>query len=135
VVAAHNDLTMSNLLVTGAGRLGVLDWEAAGERMPLADLFYAAVDAASAQDYYADRVEAFQRCFEAGGRWCRVVGESEARIRSATETSCDVAALSFHGCWLQHAAAEAEKRAPGEPRPFLRIVERIADRSLRSPDR
>jgi hypothetical protein len=126
---------MSNLLVTVAGRLGVLDWEAAGERLPLADLFYAAVDAASAQDYYADRVEAFQRCFEAGGRWYRVVGESEARLRSATETSCDVAALSFHGCWLQHAAAEAEKRAPGEPRPFLRIVERIADRCLRSPDR
>ena len=135
VVAAHNDLTMSNLLVTVAGRLGVLDWEAAGERMPLADLFYAAVDAASAQDYYADRVEAFQRCFEAGGRWCRLVDDSEARLRSATGTSCDVAALSFHGCWLQHAAAEAEKRAPGEPRPFLRIVERIADRCLRSPDR
>ena len=135
VVAAHNDLTMSNLVVTVDGRLGVLDWEAAGERMPLADLFYAAVDAASAEDHYADRVEAFQRCFEAGGRWCQLVGDSEARILSATNTSSEVAALSFHGCWLQHAAAEAGKRAPGEPRPFLRIVERIADRCLRSPGR
>ena len=135
VVAAHNDLTMSNLVVTVDGRLGVLDWEAAGERMPVTDLFYTAVDAASAEDHYSDRVRAFQRCFEAGGRWFKLVCDSEARLCTATKTSPDVADLSFHGCWLQQAVAEAGKRAPGEPRPFLRIVERIADRCLRSPGR
>lgn len=132
VVAAHNDLTMSNLLVTIDGQLGVLDWEAAGERMPLADFFYAAADAASAEDHYADRVKGFQRCFEAGGPWRQLIGDSEERIRRATNASSQVAALSFHGCWVQHAAAEAAKRAPGEPRPFLRIVERIADQCLRN---
>ena len=133
VVAAHNDLTLSNLVITPDGRLGVLDWEAAGERMPLADLFYAAADAASAEDYYANRVKAFERCFEAGGPWHRLVGDSEERLRRATNTSSQIADLSFHACWVEHAAAEAAKRAPGEPRPFLQIVERIADRQLRTP--
>jgi hypothetical protein len=131
VVAAHNDLTMSNLLVTADWRLGVLDWEAAGERLPLGDLLYAVVDAAAAEDHYVDRVDAFRHCFEIGGRWYQLVGDAEAKIRGATGAGPEIAAFSFHACWLQHAAAEAAKRLPAEPRPFLRMVERIADRALR----
>jgi thiamine kinase-like enzyme len=131
VVAAHNDLTMSNLLLTAEGRLGVLDWEAAGERLPLTDLFYTVVDAASAQNHYRDRLDAFRHCLEVGGRWYQLVNGAEAKIRGVTGTGPEIAALAFHVCWLQHAAAEAAKRLPDEPRPFLRIVERIVDLSLR----
>jgi hypothetical protein len=59
------------------------------------------------------------------------VNDAEAKIRGVTETGPEIAALSFHACWLQHAAAEAAKRLPDEPRPFLNIVERIVDLSLR----
>jgi len=131
VVAAHNDLTMSNLLLTAEGELGVLDWEAASEQLPLADLFYTVVDAAAAQNQYRDRLDGFRHCFEVGGRWSQLVNDAEGRIGVVTCTGPEIAALCFHACWLQHAAAEAAKRLPDEPRPFLNIVERIVDLSLR----
>ena len=37
--------------------------------------------------------------------------------------------LCVHACWLQHAADEQAKRAPGESRPFLAIVQRLAERA------
>jgi len=45
--AAHNDLTMANVLVAGSG-VGVVDWESASATAPpLADLWYALADGVS----------------------------------------------------------------------------------------
>ena len=131
-VAAHGDLTMSNVLVDDAGGLGIVDWEAAfPDGLPLRDLRYAAVDAEAAIDHYRDRVGAFVRCFEAGGSRAAQVAGAEARLRLAVRIDDELDALCFHACWLQHAADELPKRGPGEPRPFLEIVRRIAARGLR----
>lgn len=100
--AAHNDLTTWNLLLDD-GALAVVDWEAAeSESLPLIDLEYFIVDATAA----ARRVErdvAFR-----------------ATARSADE-------LVRHACWLGHARNELERATPDSPRPFLAIVQTLAD--------
>jgi aminoglycoside phosphotransferase (APT) family kinase protein len=131
VVATHNDLTMSNLLIRDDGSLGVLDWEAARVGLPLGDLFYAAVDAVAALDHYADRVEAFRDCFEPRGRWRAPLDACESRLRDRLAVSAEVATFAFHAGWIQHAANEASKRRAEERRPFLEIVRHIASRRLR----
>ena len=126
VVACHNDLTMANLLVLPEGRLGVIDWEAAGtEGIPLTDGLYAAVDLVAAQGRYRDRPVAFERCFGSG----RPQGAAAAlleRLRGAVELPAGYATLAFHACWLHHADNERRKRAPGEPLPFLGYARRAA---------
>ncbi|HEX6106087.1 MAG TPA: hypothetical protein VFZ26_10925 [Gemmatimonadales bacterium] len=125
VVATHNDLTMSNVLVQPGGKLGIVDWEAAAaEGLPLRDFAYAAVDATAARDRYRDRPGAFDRCFGAGGSG--VVGEVLRRLRRAVDLPEDFATVAFHACWLQHAEDEQRKRGPGERLPFLECVRRAA---------
>jgi hypothetical protein len=128
-VATHGDLTMSNVLL-GEGPPGVVDWEAAtAAGIPLRDLLYAAVDATAARDRYRDRLAAFLHCFpdrgEASGRlgWLLDQLRQVAGLSEATTTLC------VHACWLQHAADEQIKRVPGESRPFLGIVQRLAKRA------
>jgi thiamine kinase-like enzyme len=131
LVATHNDLTMSNILIRDDGSLGVLDWEAARVGLPLCDLSYAAVDAVAALDHYADRVEAFRDCFEPRGRWRAPLDACESRLRDRLAVSAEVATFAFHAGWIQHAANEASKRRAEERRPFLEIVRHIASRRLR----
>ena len=125
MVAAHNDLTMANLLLTDGNVPGVLDWEAATpDGLPLGDFAYAAVDATAAAGGYRDRPAAFDACF--GSARAGTVGEILVRLRRAVELPDDWATLAFHASWLQHAENERRKRAPGEPLPFLECARRAA---------
>jgi hypothetical protein len=123
-VAAHRDLTCSNLLVDGA-QLGVIDWESAtAEAPPLGDLLYLAADAVAAREGYADRPAAFAACFERGGAEVDLV---EAHVAAATARlglSNAQATLCVHACWLRHAVDETDAgEAPG---PFTAIAARVA---------
>jgi hypothetical protein len=139
-VAAHNDLTMVNVLVLRGrtdgqqAQLGVIDWEDATEsNLPLADFFYAAVDAAAATDDYADRAAAFAACFAPGGAWAGLVASYRDRLCRGLDIAEDVAALSFHACWLHYAARARQGPAGRETRHFLRIAQALAGHMLPAP--
>jgi hypothetical protein len=124
-VTAHNDLTMFNLLVDD-GRLGIVDWEAADDaQLPLTDFVYAVADAAAATARYADRARAVEECFLSTGRHAVSVAPLQHRLMSAVGVSAEVAELSFHACWLHHAANEHRSDDALSDRPFLAIVERL----------
>lgn len=125
-VAAHGDLTMHNVLLDGAAP-GVVDWEAARpDGWPLADLEYAAVDAAAAAGGYRDRTGAWAACFRGGGAWAPEVGRLRARAAEALEVPPAFAALCRHACWLHHAANEHVAAGPGS-RPFLGVLRAVAE--------
>lgn len=127
LVATHGDLTMSNVLLRSDGRLGIVDWEAAEPSgLPLTDFYYSVVDAAAAHGNYRDWPGAFERCFRLEGPTMAVVRLVEQRLARALEVTDEVATLAFHACWLRHAANERQKRAPGEPTPFLRHLQSAA---------
>ena len=42
--------------------------------------------------------------------------------------SPDGTLIGIHACWLQHAADERAKREGDEARPFLSILQRLAER-------
>jgi hypothetical protein len=124
-VAAHNDLTMANVLIGSRGRLGIVDWEAANERsLPLCDLFYATVDAYTAAAGYAARVEAFESCYLREGPAAEVARRHLTVFRDALGLTSAAVAACFHACWLGHAANEV---ARGDARNgvFLQIMQRI----------
>lgn len=128
LVGAHNDLTMFNVLVRRNG-LAVVDWESAAvERFPLTDLAYAAVDAAAAADRYEDRAMAFEDCLSSGGRHVRLVGRLLRRLATAVGATEEAAELSFHACWLHHAANEQRDARIDTERPFVAILRQVADR-------
>jgi len=136
-VAAHNDLTMFNVLLDG-DRIGVVDWEAASEaQFPLSDLAYAAVDAVAAASRYKDeRVDAFRKCFCSNGADGRLVTTLRERLTSSLRIAPEIAELSLHACWVQHAANERRRAGVESARPFLAIVERLAsDFAARSQSR
>jgi hypothetical protein len=119
---------MSNVLL-GDGPPAIVDWEAASSTgLPLRDLLYAAVDATAARDGYRDRLAAFVRCFPDRGVSGSLGGLLE-QLRRSAGLSERTTTLCVHACWLQHAADERAKRATGEPRPFLEIVRRLAERA------
>ena len=125
--ATHNDLTMANVFLDGAGHLSVVDWEAAREDgLPLVDFYYAMVDAAAAASRYTDRLQAFRDCFAREGKNAAAVGQLEGRLRRALRLSPPVAELCFHACWLHHAANESRMNPGSSPRPFLSILRSVA---------
>ncbi|CAN5152798.1 hypothetical protein BH23GEM2_BH23GEM2_11690 [soil metagenome] len=127
-VAAHNDLTMWNVLLQPNGTLGVVDWEAAHPRgVPMADFYYAVTDAAAAISGYRDRLAALRSCFTPGGRLRALVQSHEHALQTAFELSPAVAELCFHACWLHHGVNEARSAGAGARRPFLEIVQWMAD--------
>lgn len=123
-VATHNDLTMWNLLLEDKGRLGVIDWESAIEQgFPFMDFFYAMTDAVTAVHGYDDRKKAFEECFALDGSYAHLVGQFLTRLRRAVHTPDEIVGLSFHACWLHHAANEYRSTGPSDPRPFLQLVQ------------
>jgi hypothetical protein len=119
---------MFNVLV-GRNGLGVVDWESAAvERFPLTDLAYAAVDAAAAAGRYEDRVSAFEDCLSSDGQHVRLVGGLLRRLATAVGATEEVAELSFHACWLHHAANEQRDARVDTKRPFVAILRQVADR-------
>jgi hypothetical protein len=127
MVAAHNDLTMWNIVVTDEGRLGILDWETAcQESLPLVDFFYAVTDAVAAAHSYTDRLAAFEACFAPSGAYRSMVARLLQHLSRILQIAPNVVELCFHACWLHHALNEHHASRPGEPRPFLQIVQTLA---------
>jgi hypothetical protein len=129
LTASHNDLTMWNVLVGGRGHLGIVDWEAAEETtLPLKDFFYAVVDAVAATHRYADRPNAARACFDAGGEHAERVGDAQRALSGSIDVAPELVQLSFHACWLGHAANELAKIGASGPAPFREIVQWLARR-------
>jgi aminoglycoside phosphotransferase len=127
LVHAHNDLTMANVLVDGAGGLGVVDWESAeDEALPLKDFFYAVADATAATARYGDRLSAARRCFAPGGGLAPRTARLQNSIAAAAGASPPIVELAFHACWLRHAANERRGAGPGQARPFGEILQWLA---------
>jgi hypothetical protein len=121
-VAAHRDLTMSNVLVGSTG-LGVVDWEAAGaDDLPLLDLWYALADGV-ARARGVDHRHAVASLRAAATTLPAGLAALPARHAAALGLSADQARLGFHACWLGHADDELSRGTPG---PFLAVVEAIA---------
>jgi hypothetical protein len=127
LVAAHNDLTMSNVLLDEHGQLGVVDWETAcSESLPLVDFYYALTDAVRIADHCRDWLTGFKACFLPEGSYNAAVITWHERLQSAVQLPPGLAELCFHACWLHHASDEHRTSRPGEPRPFLEIVQWLA---------
>jgi hypothetical protein len=130
LVAAHNDLTMANLLDAG-DRIGVVDWEAAApSRLPLTDLWYALADgvANAHRVTHADAVEAL-----ALGRAPApdALAAAPGQLARGLSLTPEQAELAFHGCWLNHASNELRR---GESDgPFLAVVQAVASRRVSWP--
>jgi len=128
-VSAHNDLTMSNILVDGEGRIGVVDWEEARSNgLPLADFWYSACDALVAAGD-VDRPSAFDQCFPTAGGRSQLIEAHERRLRSIVGGPPGWADLCLHACWLQHGVNE-QTRSAGDSRPFLAVVNRLSQLAL-----
>jgi hypothetical protein len=131
LTAAHNDLTMANVLDAG-DRIGVVDWEeAAAAALPLGDLWYSLADAlARARDLtHAEAVVALVR---GAPPTPAVLADAPATLSAELSLSRDQSLLGFHACWLAHAADELGRgQSDG---PFLAVVRDVASAHLLWPD-
>jgi hypothetical protein len=126
LTASHNDLSAWNVLLDGA-RIGVIDWETAeASSLPLKDFYYFAADAVLSARGHALRVDAVRACFESGGPSAALAGELRRRLVDALGIPDDVAEISFHACWLQHAANEARKHPGAGATPFFDVIRWLA---------
>jgi Phosphotransferase enzyme family len=133
LAAAHNDLTMWNVLVDRRGGLGIVDWEEAEPAaLPLRDLFYAAADAVAATRGYADRPATVRECFAPGGAHADAVGALRGSVADAVGLPPAAVELAFHACWLGHAANELRSAGPADPTPFRDILGWVAERDAAS---
>ncbi len=128
-VAAHNDLTMQNVLAD-RGRIAVLDWEAATpDGLPLGDLWYVLADglARAGATTHATAVAALvrQRPPASAGLW-----RTPLEAAAALGLSRDERLLAFHAGWLAHAGDELTRGAPG---PFTSTVRAVAHEQLLWP--
>ena len=127
LVAAHNDLTMSNVLLDEKDRLGVVDWETAClQSLPLGDFYYAVTDAVRIVAHSRDWLSAFKSCFLPGGSSFAAVTAWQEQLQSAIDLPASLVELCFHACWLHHAFNEYRTSQPGRPRPFFEIVQWLA---------
>lgn len=126
VVAAHNDLTMFNVLLGNGDVLSIVDWEAAQEHvLPLGDLSYAAVDAVCATSAYRDRPAAFDAVYAPGGVHAERVRRLTKRLSSGLDLTSEAADLAFHACWLSHASNEVREHGLESNGPFAEIARRL----------
>lgn len=126
-VAAHNDLTMQNVLLDARDQLGIVDWEhGATTAFPLADFFYAMTDAVAAAWGRADRRTAFTACYAHGGAYAIAATNFQTRLSRAVHVPSAFVDLCFHACWLHHAVNEVQASKHGAPQPFLSIVQWLA---------
>jgi hypothetical protein len=131
-VAAHGDLTMSNILWSRNDGLGIVDWESATPAaLPLTDFLYAALDAVMTAHGMEDRVDAWKACFQGGSESALLVAELSSALLEAVPESPALPRLAFHATWLHHASNELDATMPSEPRPFLEVVRRV----VADPDR
>jgi hypothetical protein len=121
--AAHNDLTMANVLVAEDG-IGVVDWEEAVESsLPMRDVWYALVDAL-ARAREIPRHRALAELVTEGPGIPRRLSSAPAVLAQELALGEDQALIAFHACWLGHAANEVSR---GEMNgPFREIVHALA---------
>lgn len=132
LTAAHNDLTMANVLDAGDS-IGVVDWEgAAGADLPLRDLWYSLADALTHAHglTHAEAVEALVRPAPATPA---ALAGAPAKLSAELSLSRDQSLLGFHACWLAHAGNELLRGQ--SDRPFLPVVRQVASAGLLWPDR
>jgi Phosphotransferase enzyme family len=129
LVAAHNDLTVANLLLTESHPLGIVDWEeSALGCLPLGDA-YSIADAAAAVHDYRDRPAAFDACFGATGSFTALTRRLISQAGHAHGLDGELVELCLHSCWLRHAANELERSTSQDAEsPFLEILRRFVTR-------
>jgi thiamine kinase-like enzyme len=129
LVAAHNDLTMANVLGDVDGVRSVVDWEAASlDGLPLADFRYAACDAASAI-HGGNRLAAFRTCFLVEGDTRRRLQRSEAPLLATAGGPPKWLELCTHAAWLGHAANEQARSSSSHlDGSFVAIANALAER-------
>jgi hypothetical protein len=127
LVATHNDLTMWNVLLGKDAHLSIVDWEeGAVQGFPLVDFFYAVTDAVAVAAEDGNRLGAFKACFTDAGRYTSSIRRLVQQMHQAIPIPQPIGELCFHICWLRHAANEQQAcRKPGA-RPFLRIIQWLA---------
>jgi hypothetical protein len=127
LTAAHNDLTMANVLIARGG-VGIVDWEAAApDCWPLVDVWYALVDAL-ARAQRVSHAEAVARVVLGTSAKLEELRRAPAALARRLALTDDQALAAFHACWLGHAANEVSR---GELRgPFLAVVRAIAGGSI-----
>lgn len=131
LVATHNDLTVGNLLLDSHQRLGVVDWESGRlSDFPLMDFWYALTDAILAAHPTFDRPSAFRAWFMPSGAYALQVRRWQTRYFAQWMAHTTYAELCFHACWLRHASNEDRMIQPHAPRPFLGIVNLVAEHAL-----
>ncbi|HEU5085932.1 MAG TPA: aminoglycoside phosphotransferase family protein, partial [Roseiflexaceae bacterium] len=127
MVATHNDLTTSNILVNEQGRLRIVDWETARLRgLPLMDFLYAVVDAVMATGLAGNRVQAFKHCFCSHNSDTEVIRRLHTRLVNELQVPPACVELAFHACWLHHAANEVQQQPARSYQPFVEIVKHIS---------
>ncbi len=130
LVAAHNDLTMQNVLWDLQAGTAVLDWEAARpDGLPMVDFTYAVVDAFHAADPRASRAAALVACFREGvhASWVTTLA---MRLEQSLQLEPAFSVLCFHACWIHHAVSEASKGGKLKTLAFVEIVRRLAREPL-----
>jgi hypothetical protein len=130
LVAAHNDLTMANIVWSARDGLGVLDWaSAAPDGLPLMDFFYTVVDAVHVAQG-TSRLQAFEASFGRSGRYHSHVRRLCGELTQAVSVDADLAAAAFHACFLHHAVNE-RRADPTLAGPFLELVRRAGRMTAR----
>lgn len=125
LVAAHNDLTMANVLGDISGIRSIVDWEAASpDGLPLADFRYAVCDAAAAISG-GDRLAAFRACFLDDGEERAMLKQCEAPLRAGVGGPPEWLDLCVHASWLRHAANE-QARSSRANEGFIAIADALA---------
>ena len=129
LVATHGDLTMSNVLVDGAGPLAVVDWEnARATGLPLTDLYYAAADAHAAAARYRRRADSLIATLDSRSEYGRFVSTLAHHVDSATLGDPLLHTFAVHALAIRHAADEHVKNRPGS-QPFVSLARWLAGRT------
>lgn len=127
LVATHNDLTLWNILIDPQGSMSVIDWEEGKQHgFPLVDFFYAVTDAAASILGYQDRRPALAACFAQDGAYYPLVSRFFRQLCDALAIDQRIVEIYLHACLLHHAANELRSALPGEPHPFLDLVQEVA---------
>lgn len=131
LVAAHRDLTMSNILLAGSAP-GILDWESAtATGLPLTDLWYALADGV-ARATRLTRASAVEALVTGAAPAPTALTQLPAQHAAALRLSVDETMLAFHVCWLGHADNELRRGAGNGP--FAGVVHVVAASRLMWPE-
>ena len=103
-----------------------MDWETGqAEGWPLIDFHYALTDDVRIAASF-DWLQTIKACYQPQGGYASKVASWKEQLKLAIGLSPGLAELCFHACWLHHASNEHRVGRPGDPQPFLQIVQWLA---------